>query len=86
MDSTASEHHLIPKSKKGKETVTLHRICHDKIHSVFTESELKKSYYTIDRIMTLPEMVVFSQWVSTKPQNFTDPSTMSNRRHLRKKK
>jgi hypothetical protein len=25
-----NEHHLIPKSKKGKDTVTLHTICHSK--------------------------------------------------------
>ena len=34
------EHHLIPKTFKGKETITLHRICHEKIHSTFSEREL----------------------------------------------
>ena len=35
---SVDKHHLVPNSKKGKETVTLHKICHSKLHSVFTEN------------------------------------------------
>lgn len=31
------EHHLIPKSHKGKEKVTLHKVCHRALHATFTE-------------------------------------------------
>ena len=39
--------HLVPKCKKGKETVWLHRICHQKIHSIWTEIELAKEFHIV---------------------------------------
>ncbi len=44
-----NKHHLIPLSKGGKNTSTilLHKICHDKVHAVFAEKELKRYYHTI---------------------------------------
>ena len=39
-DSQKDAHHLIPKSKGGKTTEYLHRICHRQIHALFTETEL----------------------------------------------
>lgn len=85
-DDTMDEHHLIPKSKKGKETVTIHRVCHDKIHSVFTNQELAKDYYTVDLIMQNEAMQKFAGWVAKKGPNFIDPSIMSNKRNPRKRK
>jgi len=75
-------HHLKPKCKKGKETVQLHKICHNKIHSVFTEKELLKYYHTIDRILEYPEMQDFVKWVETKPLKFY-VSTKQNARKRR---
>ncbi|MCB9230456.1 MAG: HNH endonuclease [Bacteroidia bacterium] len=62
-----NEHHLVPKSEKGRETVTLHVICHTKIHSVFTEKELADYYYTIERIISHEEMKKFISWVRKQP-------------------
>ena len=33
-------HHVVPKSKGGREVVDIHPICHRKIHKVFTNTEL----------------------------------------------
>jgi hypothetical protein len=85
-DTTMSEHHLIPKSKKGKDTVTVHNVCHSKIHSVFVESELKNYYHTIARIMESDQMQKFAKWAAKKPANFQDSSNMTNQRHPRKRK
>ncbi len=85
-DDTMDEHHLIPKSKKGKDAATIHRVCHDKIHSMFTNQELKNYYNTIDKIMEREEMQKFAKWVSKKVANYTDPSIMSNKRNKRKNK
>ena len=64
------EHHLVPKTFKGKETVTLHRICHRKIHSVFQERELLKYYNTIERIREHTEIQKFAAWVAKKPLDY----------------
>ena len=64
------EHHVVPKSKGGEETVPLHRICHSKIHSVFTLTELRDYYNDIDKIRTHPEIEKFIKWVSKRPPSF----------------
>jgi 5-methylcytosine-specific restriction endonuclease McrA len=51
-----NEHHLVPKSFKGKEKIFLHKACHQKIHSIFTEKELQKKFNTIALIKTNSEI------------------------------
>ena len=41
-DGTFNTHHLVPNTFGGKETIQIHRICHDQIHAVFTERELQR--------------------------------------------
>jgi hypothetical protein len=79
---SVNEHHLVPRSLKGKpeHRVTLHTICHNKIHSVFTERELLSYYHTVDRIVTHPEIVKFVTWVRKK-----DPEFRSRNRSTRAK-
>ena len=81
LGSSVDEHHLIPKTFGGKETVTIHRICHQKIHSLFTERELQKQYHTIEALKTHPEMGKFILWVSKKPPMFYDHNdSLKNKR------
>ena len=42
--SQKDAHHLVPKSKGGKATEYLHRICHKQIHALFTETELANQF------------------------------------------
>lgn len=76
-----NRHHLLPLSKGGRGTTTvlLHKICHDKIHSVLTEMELKRHYNTIERLQENEEIATFLRWVSKKEPQFYD-------RSVRKKK
>lgn len=71
-----NRHHLIPLSKGGKNTTTLlmHKICHDKIHAVFTETELKRYYNTIERLKENEEIRKFIKWVSNKEPEYYDKS------------
>lgn len=69
-DSQKDAHHLIPKSKGGKATEYLHRICHKQIHALFTESELAQQYHHVQSRREHPEMKKFIQWVSSKPDAF----------------
>ncbi len=64
-------HHLVPKSKGGKQTVLLHKVCHDQIHAVFTNAQLAKSFSTIEAILENPEIQKFVAWVKNKPAGFS---------------
>jgi len=64
------QHHLIPKTFKGKELVDLHKVCHRMIHATFSEKELQKYYHTIERILTDEKVQRFVEWVKNKPLNF----------------
>lgn len=78
--SSINAHHLIPRRYGGRETVTLHRICHDKIHAVLTEPELAKAYPTIDALRRHPEIAAFVRWVARKPAEFVDGHATGKRR------
>lgn len=65
-----SSHHLVPKSRKGRETVDLHHICHRKIHSLFSDKELAERYYSIELLCAHPEIEKFVRWVAKRPPGF----------------
>jgi 5-methylcytosine-specific restriction endonuclease McrA len=72
---TRSEaHHLVPKSKGGRETVRIHAICHRKIHRVFTNQELTRLNGDIDALRAHPEISKFIRWVARKPADFHAPT------------
>ena len=75
-------HHLVPKSKGGRTTAYLHRVCHRQIHAVLTETELARQYATVDALLAHPEMQTFVAWVKTKPDDFF----ISTRKSARLKK
>jgi len=85
-DDTMSEHHLIPRCKKGRETVALHTVCHNFIHATFTDKELAREYNTIDKLMQDARMQKFSKWIAKKVANYTDPSIMSNNKNPNKRR
>jgi hypothetical protein len=76
-----NEHHMVPKSHRGRDTVTMHRICHSKIHSVFSERELAIYYHTIERLLEREEIRKFVSWVRKKhPEYFDRNRKPSHRR------
>lgn len=80
-DAPQSRHHLVPRLRGGKggETVLLHHICHKEIHASLTETELARSYATIESLRTHPRLARFIQWVAKRPATFTSQS-QGNRR------
>ena len=80
------EHHWIPKTFGGRETDTLHRICHRKIHSMFTERELQHYYFTPDRILAHTDMQKFVSWVQKKPLDFYDGSKETRQRNGKRRR
>jgi hypothetical protein len=71
-----NKHHLLPLSEGGKGTTTilLHKICHDKIHAVFSEKELKRHYHTIERLQRHEAIEKFIKWINKKEPQFYDSS------------
>lgn len=78
------EHHLVPKSRGGRITQTMHRICHRQIHALFSESELENSYASAEALLSHPEMAKFAAWVAKKPPGYFDGTRLSNRRKDKK--
>ena len=71
-------HHLVPKTFKGTEQFPIHKICHRKIHSVFTERELYKSFNTWEALKTHPELHSFIEWVGKKDPGFYSRTFTTN--------
>lgn len=76
-----NKHHLLPLSKggKGTETVMLHKICHDKIHAVLSEMDLKKHYNTIERLQQHEDISKFIRWVRKKEPEYYDKSAKTRK-------
>lgn len=76
-----NRHHLLPLSRggKGTETILMHKICHDAIHAVFTETELKQHYNTIESLQANEEIVKFIRWVRKKEPEYYDKSVKKKR-------
>ena len=68
--SSVNQHHLVPRSRKGRETIALHRICHAAIHSALSEKDLERRYNTIERLREHPQLNRFIAWVRNKPPEF----------------
>ena len=77
LEVAAEEHHLIPRTFKGKVTVRLHRICHRKIHSAISEREMDKYYNTVERLLEHEEVQKFVKWVKNKAPDFYSTSRES---------
>jgi hypothetical protein len=71
---SVNEHHLVPKSRRGRDTVRLHRICHNAIHAALSEKELAAHYNTIKRLRAHPAIARFIAWVANRPPEFYAPT------------
>ena len=65
------KHHLVPKSKKGKNTVEVCRNCGDMVHKLFSNKELTKAYNTIEAIIEHEAVQTWVQWINKKPEDFS---------------
>lgn len=82
-------HHLIPKSRiknKYKEVkedpsnlLWICRSCHDQIHALFTNTELRDIYNTKESLLSNENMIKYIQWKIKHPK-FKGHSKMNNRR------
>jgi len=68
-DVTLNRHHLVPASKGGKkgEIADICTNCHDQIHSVFTDHELKDTFNTIAKLKSANRMKEFCKFIVKRP-------------------
>lgn len=85
-DIAVDKHHLIPKTFKGKDTIDLHKICHRKIHTVWTERELCNYYHTVERIVEYDEIIKFIKWVKKKEPSYYDSSKDTKSRKSKRRR
>lgn len=67
---SADRHHWVPKSEGGVQSDWLHRICHTKIHSLFTERELATVYSDAATLTAHPDVERFVKWVRKMPPTY----------------
>ena len=57
------KHHLIPKSKRGRETIKVCRSCVEMIHVLFTNKELANEYNTLEKLKASPKIKKYVRWI-----------------------
>jgi hypothetical protein len=65
--ASIDRHHWQPKSRGGRQAEYLHRICHRKLHSLFTDKELAVDFASLDQVRQHPEIQKFIRWVRRQP-------------------
>ncbi len=62
------KHHLTPCSRGGKDKEkTLTCIdCGDQVHRLFTNKELERDYYTLEKLLAHPKIQKWKKWVKNK--------------------
>ena len=65
------KHHLIPRSKKGKQTLLLCDSCGKMLHQLFTNKELKNKYNTLEKLLAHEDVQNWIAWIKKKPNDFT---------------
>lgn len=78
-ESEKDAHHLVPKSKGGRETQYLHRVCHRQIHALLTETELARVFNSVEALLQHPEVARFVSWIRSKPPDFYEKTNKSQR-------
>jgi len=57
------EHHLRPERRAESPTAMLCRPCHDQIHAVFTNEELRKEFDTVDALQSADRLRGYLDWI-----------------------
>lgn len=82
---SVNRHHFVPKSRGGKAQEAVHSLCHNQIHSLWTEKELELEYSDPEKIKENAEMQTFIAWVKKKDPLFYISSKDSKARKNKRK-
>lgn len=62
MDVPTREHHIIPRAKGGKETVSACETCENFIHKTWSHNELRDTYNNVETILANEKFQKFLKW------------------------
>jgi len=77
------QHHPVPKSRGGRETVTMHKICHRAIHAMLDERALADEFADFAKLRAHPTLAQFIAWVRKRPPEYYDRTRWSKERRFR---
>ena len=60
------KHHLIPRSKKGKETIIVCCDCGNQLHLLFTIKQMEYTYNTLEEILANEKVQSWVKWIRKK--------------------
>ena len=64
---SVDRHHWVPRSERGEDWSYLHRICHKKLHSLFSAEALARDYSPPAALLAHPDIQSFVKWVRKQP-------------------
>lgn len=79
LGKTIVQHHPVPKSRGGRETVPMHPICQQTLVANFTNSELERHGMNVEGLLADPSVRKFVDWVAKKDPDFTATITKKQR-------
>ncbi len=84
--NTASleKHHLVPKLKGGKDTLEICNLCHDQIHMIFTNNELRDDFHSLELLLQAKQLQSWLKFIRKKPGNYNIRFKQSNRTKRKK--
>jgi len=65
----ASDHHLTPRSRGGKETLPICLDCHKSVHALFTNKELEAKYNTVEALLGDEKFAKHIKWLGKQDPN-----------------
>ena len=77
------EHHLRPERRAESPTVVLCRPCHDQIHAVFTNEELRESHDTVEALRDADRLEGYIDWIRGTDKLDIDVTTSNRVRERR---
>lgn len=79
------EHHIVPRCKGGKETVSACESCESFIHRTWTHNELRDVYHNVQVITANDKFQKFLKWLHKQKPETLFTSSMSNTRRRKGK-
>ena len=76
-------HHLRPERRETSPTVELCRPCHDQIHALFTNEELRESFDTIEALRDADRLAGYLDWIRGTDKLTIDVRTSDHVRRRR---
>jgi hypothetical protein len=80
-----TDHHLLPKSEGGTETIALCRDCHSSIHRFFSNKKLRDYYHTIDRLLRHKAFAKHIKWLQKRDPNKRYKTKLTRDRRSKKR-